>query len=82
MLYGNDVLCGQLREFESGVDILVAIPGRLVDLLESARVSLQIIRYLALDEGDQMLDTGFEPQIRKIVEQMNMPAPGVRQTAV
>ncbi|RVX09659.1 DEAD-box ATP-dependent RNA helicase 52 [Vitis vinifera] len=69
-----------LRELERGVDILVATPGRLVDLLERARVSLQMIRYLALDEADRMLDMGFEPQIRKIVEQMDMPPPGVRQT--
>lgn len=58
----------------------MATPGRLVDLLERARVSLQMIRYLALDEADRMLDMGFEPQIRKIVEQMDMPPPGVRQT--
>lgn len=70
----------QLRELERGVDILVATPGRLVDLLERARVSLQMIRYLALDEADRMLDMGFEPQIRKIVEQMDMPPPGERQT--
>jgi ATP-dependent RNA helicase DDX3X len=69
-----------LRELERGVDILVATPGRLVDLLERARVSLQMIRYLALDEADRMLDMGFEPQIRKIVEQMDMPRPGARQT--
>ena len=58
----------------------MATPGRLVDLLERTRVSLQMIRYLALDEADRMLDMGFEPQIRKIVEQMDMPPPGVRQT--
>lgn len=58
----------------------MATPGRLVDLLERARVSLLMIRYLALDEADRMLDMGFEPQIRKIVEQMDMPPPGVRQT--
>jgi ATP-dependent RNA helicase DDX3X len=48
--------------------------------LERARVSLSLIRYLALDEADRMLDMGFEPQIRKIVEQMDMPPAGVRQT--
>ena len=71
---------GQLRELERGVDILVATPGRLVDLLERAKVSLEMIRYLTLDEADRMLDMGFEPQIRKIVEQMDMPPRGVRQT--
>lgn len=65
---------------ERGVEILVATPGRLVDLLERARVSLQHIRYLALDEADRMLDMGFEPQIRRIVEQMDMPPRGQRQT--
>ncbi|KAL6195044.1 hypothetical protein ACLB2K_030666 [Fragaria x ananassa] len=78
--YGGAPIHQQLRELERGVDILVATPGRLVDLLERARVSLQNIRYLALDEADRMLDMGFEPQIRKIVEQMDMPPPGARQT--
>lgn len=78
--YGGAPINQQLRELERGVDILVATPGRLVDLLERARVSLQMVRYLALDEADRMLDMGFEPQIRKIVEQMDMPPPGMRQT--
>lgn len=45
-------ISGQLRELERGCDILVATPGRLVDLLERARVSLSIIRMLVLDEAD------------------------------
>nr|VDD16080.1 unnamed protein product [Brassica oleracea] len=78
--YGGTPINQQLRELERGVDILVATPGRLNDLLERARVSMQMIRFLALDEADRMLDMGFEPQIRKIVEQMDMPPRGVRQT--
>ncbi|ONK81030.1 uncharacterized protein A4U43_C01F24490 [Asparagus officinalis] len=78
--YGGAPITVQLRELERGVDILVATPGRLVDLIERARVSLRNIKYLALDEADRMLDMGFEPQIRKIVEQMDMPPPGIRQT--
>ncbi|KAF7804177.1 DEAD-box ATP-dependent RNA helicase 37-like [Senna tora] len=78
--YGGASINQQLRELERGVDILVATPGRLVDLLERDRVSLQMVKYLALDEADRMLDMGFEPQIRKIVEQMDMPPRGVRQT--
>lgn len=69
-----------MRSLEKGVDILVATPGRLVDMIERARVSLGMLKYLALDEADRMLDMGFEPQIRKIVEQMDMPPPGTRQT--
>ncbi|KAG2191152.1 hypothetical protein INT46_001412, partial [Mucor plumbeus] len=42
--------------------------GRLVDLIERARISLSLIRFLVLDEADRMLDMGFEPQIRRIVE--------------
>ncbi|CAM8892748.1 unnamed protein product [Rhodiola kirilowii] len=80
VVYGGAPVNQQLRELERGVDVLVATPGRLVDLLERARISLQMIKYLALDEGDRMLDMGFEPQIRKIVEQMDMPPTGVRQT--
>ncbi|WKA02532.1 hypothetical protein VitviT2T_020708 [Vitis vinifera] len=78
--YGGAPINQQLRDLERGVDILVATPGRLVDLLERARISLQMVQYLALDEADRMLDMGFEPQIRRIVEQMDMPPRGVRQT--
>nr|VDD57758.1 unnamed protein product [Brassica oleracea] len=78
--YGGTPINQQLRELERGVDILVATPGRLNDLLERARVSMQMIKFLALDEADRMLDMGFEPQIRKIVEEMDMPPRGMRQT--
>lgn len=60
--------------------MLVATPGRLVDLIERANVSLRNVKYLALDEADRMLDMGFERQVRKIVQQLDMPPPGSRQT--
>jgi ATP-dependent RNA helicase DDX3X len=65
---------------ERGCNILVATPGRLSDLIERARVSLSQVRYLALDEADRMLDMGFEPQIRRIVDEEDMPRTGERQT--
>ncbi len=64
----------QLRELERGCDILVATPGRLSDLIERGRVGLSCVRFLCLDEADRMLDMGFEPQIRRSVQDMNPPA--------
>ncbi|CAL1359236.1 unnamed protein product [Linum trigynum] len=78
--YGGAPIQQQLYNLEKGVDILVATPGRLADMIDRGRVSLKMIKHLALDEADRMLDMGFEPQIRKIVQQMGMPPPGQRQT--
>ena len=63
-----------MRNMDRGCDLLVATPGRLKDLLDRGKVSLANIRYLVLDEADRMLDMGFEPQIRYIVEECDMPA--------
>ncbi|KAF8034462.1 hypothetical protein BT93_C0695 [Corymbia citriodora subsp. variegata] len=78
--YGGAPFGQQARTLEKGVDILVATPGRLVDMIERDKVSLRKIRYFTMDEADRMLDMGFEPQIRKIVERMDMPPSGARQT--
>ncbi|KAL8189623.1 hypothetical protein R6Q57_029189 [Mikania cordata] len=80
VVYGGAPVYTQLRSLERGVDILVATPGRLTDLIERSKISLQKIKHLALDEADRMLDMGFEPQIRKIVERLDMPKPASRQT--
>lgn len=80
VVYGGADINGQIRQIERGCDLLVATPGRLVDLLERGRISLQNIKYLVLDEADRMLDMGFEPQIRRIVERENMPGVQERQT--
>ena len=58
----------------------ISTPGRLVDFLDRGKISLECCNYLCLDEADRMLDMGFEPQIRRIVEQDNMPPAGKRQT--
>lgn len=58
----------QIREVERGVDIIIATPGRLLDLLKRKRVSLKNLNTLVLDEADRMLDMGFMPDIRRILE--------------
>jgi len=80
VVYGGADISMQLRQIDRGCDLLVATPGRLVDLIERGRVSLSLITYLVLDEADRMLDMGFEPQIRRIVEQEDMPKVANRQT--
>jgi len=81
VVYGGQDISRQLRELERGVDILVATPGRLVDVVERGRLSLALTNYLVLDEADRMLDMGFEPQIRQIVERQDMPQES-RQTSM
>lgn len=57
-----------------GVEICIATPGRLIDFLECGKTNLRRTTYLVLDEADRMLDMGFEPQIRKIVDQIRVSA--------
>ncbi|CDZ96233.1 atp-dependent rna helicase ded-1 [Phaffia rhodozyma] len=80
VVYGGADIGGQLRQIERGCDLLSATPGRLVDLIERGRISLANVKYLVLDEADRMLDMGFEPQIRRIVQQEDMPGVNDRQT--
>ncbi|KAI0331655.1 ATP-dependent RNA helicase ded-1 [Cubamyces sp. BRFM 1775] len=80
VVYGGADINQQLRQIERGCDLLSATPGRLVDLIERGRISLANVRYLVLDEADRMLDMGFEPQIRRIVQGEDMPGVQERQT--
>ncbi|KAH9251926.1 hypothetical protein BASA81_010130 [Batrachochytrium salamandrivorans] len=73
VVYGGAEIRDQIRLLDRGCDILVATPGRLVDLIERGRVTLSCVQFLVLDEADRMLDMGFEPQIRRIVMQEDMP---------
>ncbi|ONK54910.1 uncharacterized protein A4U43_UnF9810 [Asparagus officinalis] len=75
-LYGGAPKGPQLREIERGVDIVVATPGRLNDILEMKKINFSQVSFLVLDEADRMLDMGFEPQIRSIVREI----PPRRQT--
>ena len=60
----------QITALQKGCDVLVATPGRLIDLLDKKHTSLENIQVLVLDEADRMLDMGFWPSIRRIMEQL------------
>lgn len=69
-LFGGSSKGPQASDLRRGVEIVIATPGRLIDFLETGTTTLQRVTYLVLDEADRMLDMGFEPQIRKILEQV------------
>ena len=75
-IYGGVGQGTQVRALQDGVDVLVATPGRLLDLMEQGHVNLRNIEILILDEADQMLDMGFIVPLRKIVASV----PKTRQT--
>ena len=60
----------QQRDLQQGVEIVIATPGRLLDFLDGGQTNLRRTTYLVLDEADRMLDLGFEPQLRRIIEQI------------
>jgi len=69
-VYGGVPKGQQIRDLSRGVEVVIATPGRLIDMLESGKTNLRRVTYLVLDEADRMLDMGFEPQIRKIIGQI------------
>jgi ATP-dependent RNA helicase RhlE len=75
-VYGGVSPSPQEQAFRKGVDVLVATPGRLLDHLRNKYARLTGIDYLVLDEADRMLDMGFLPDIRRILEYL----PAKRQT--
>jgi ATP-dependent RNA helicase RhlE len=75
-VYGGVSKSWQIRKIRSGVDIVVACPGRLLDLMQDRAINLSQIEILVLDEGDRMLDMGFIPDIRNILKKI----PEKRQT--
>src|SRR3954451_17939606 len=74
--FGGSPIGKQRRALERGVDVLVATPGRLLDLIEQRYLTLREVEILVLDEADQMLDLGFIHALRKIVTML----PAKRQT--
>ena len=66
----------QEQAFRRGVDVIVATPGRLLDHMRSSYAALRGVEVLVIDEADRMLDMGFLPDVRRILEQL----PARRQT--
>ncbi|XP_050135648.1 DEAD-box ATP-dependent RNA helicase 20 isoform X2 [Malus sylvestris] len=77
-IYGGVPKGPQVRDLQKGVEIVIATPGRLIDMIESHHTNLRRVTYLVLDEADRMLDMGFEPQIRKIVSQVIIGSPNLK----
>ncbi|CAE7473686.1 ded1 [Symbiodinium natans] len=75
-VYGGADALGQLRQLAAGVEIVVCSPGRMDDFLQRGVISMEEVKFLVVDEADRMLDMGFEPQIRNIIENYGMPEPG------
>ena len=75
-VYGGTPYSNQIRELRGGVDVLIATPGRLKDLMARGVVDLSCISTLVLDEADRMLDMGFLPDVTTIVDE----TPEDRQT--
>lgn len=70
VVYGGVPKSRQVRDLRSGIEIVIATPGRLIDHLEQGNTNLKRVTYLVMDEADRMLDMGFEPQLRKIASQI------------
>jgi ATP-dependent RNA helicase RhlE len=69
-VYGGASMDRQINALRRGVDILIATPGRLEDLWQRGHVSLPRLERVVLDEADRMLDMGFEPQVRAILDRV------------
>ena len=78
VVYGGTGYGKQIKAFESGIDILIATPGRLLDHMMQKNVRLDKIEYLILDEADRMLDMGFLPDVKTIMSK----CPKKRQTSL
>ena len=70
VIFGGVPQHSQVQALQRGVDILVATPGRLLDLIDQRYVNLQHIRYFVLDEADRMLDMGFIHDVRKLLTKL------------
>ena len=71
-VYGGADYSNQIADLREGCDILIGTPGRLINFLEKEFISLDMCEFLVIDEADKMMDMGFEPDIRKIVEDFDL----------
>jgi superfamily II DNA/RNA helicase len=76
LIIGGEGFGDQLKKLERGVDVLIATPGRLMDMQERGKILLTDVKILVIDEADRMLDMGFIPDVEKIVSFL----PKIRQT--
>lgn len=76
VIFGGVGQGAQTRSLEAGVDVVIATPGRLLDLINQGYVDLRSVETLVLDEADQMLDMGFLPDVKRIIGKL----PKDRQT--
>ncbi len=76
LLIGGESFTDQERKLDRGVDVLIATPGRLLDLFERGKILLSDVKILVIDEADRMLDMGFIPDVERIVGLL----PRIRQT--
>ncbi|MDB5197515.1 MAG: box helicase [Flaviaesturariibacter sp.] len=67
-VYGGTSISNQIRDIRRGVQIVVATPGRLIDLIERKAINLEEIKYVILDEADEMLNMGFQEDIEFILQ--------------
>jgi superfamily II DNA/RNA helicase len=76
LLIGGESFADQEKKLDRGVDVLIATPGRMIDLFERGKILLSDVRILVIDEADRMLDMGFIPDVERIVGLL----PKARQT--
>ena len=76
VIVGGESMSRQIHELRSGAQVVIACPGRLIDHLERGTVTLDRVGFVVIDEADRMLDMGFLPQLRRIMQRV----PKQRQT--
>jgi ATP-dependent RNA helicase DeaD len=70
-VYGGAPISSQMRELEKGTHVVVGTPGRVIDLIERKKLKLEDVKYVVLDEADEMLNMGFIDDIELILKSCN-----------